>query len=51
MVVPNRRLCTFSHGSSESLILALIYIDRLIQSQTVAVNSLSIHRVLVTRYA
>ncbi len=41
---------TYTLCSPECLVLSLVYIDRLIQSQTVVVNSLSIHRVLITRF-
>ena len=40
----------YSNCSIECLVFALIYIDRLIQSGTVAVNSLTVHRVIITRY-
>ena len=42
------RIYHYSHCSSECLLLSLIYIDRLIQSNKIAVNSLSIHRILIT---
>lgn len=44
------RLYKYTMCSPECLILSLVYVDRLIQSQTVVVNSLSIHRVLITRF-
>ena len=39
----------YSNCSIECLVLALIYIDRLIQSGKLPVNSLTIHRILITR--
>jgi len=43
------RIAKYSGCSSESLVLALVYIDRIIQgSQNFIVNSYSIHRLLIT---
>lgn len=43
------RLYKYSKCSVECFVLAIIYIDRLIQSGRIQVNSLTIHRVLLTR--
>lgn len=43
------RILKYSNCSIECLVLALIYIDRLIQSGSIPVNSLTIHRILITR--
>ena len=43
------RIYNYSSCSPECLLHSLIYIDRLIQSNTVIVNSLSIHRIIITR--
>ena len=42
------RILKYSNCSIECLVLALIYIDRLIQSGRIPVNSLTIHRILIT---
>ena len=42
------RIHKYANCSIECLILSLIYIDRLIQSGTIPVNSLTIHRVIIT---
>ena len=42
------RLYKYSKCSVECLILSIIYIDRFIQSSNIQVNSLTIHRVLLT---
>ena len=42
------RLYRYSKCSVECLVLALIYIDRFIQSSNIQVNSLTIHRILLT---
>ena len=42
------RVFKYSHCSIECLVLALIYIDRLIQSGTIPVNSFTIHRVIIS---
>ena len=42
------RLYKYSKCSVECLVLALIYIDRFIQSSNITVNSLTIHRILLT---
>ena len=42
------RLYRYSKCSVECLVLALIYIDRFIQSSGIQVNSLTVHRILLT---
>ena len=42
------RVFKYSHCSVECLVHALIYIDRLIQSRIIPVNSLTIHRIIIT---
>eukprot|EP00624_Nannochloropsis_granulata_P007702 evm.model.NODE_9036_length_22116_cov_22.491907.7 len=42
------RINTYASCSSECLVLALIYIDRLIQQSNFALTALNIHRVLIT---
>ncbi len=43
------RIYKYSKCSVECLVLGLIYIDRFIQSSGIQVNSLTVHRVLLTR--
>ena len=47
-MVLSRRILKYSNCSAECLILSLIYIDRLIQSGRIPVNSLTVHRVIIT---
>ena len=45
------RVAKYSGCSGECFVLALIYIDRIIQNnETFVVNSLNVHRLLITRY-
>ena len=44
------RLYKYSKCSVECLVLGLIYIDRFIQSSDIQVNSLTVHRILLTRW-
>lgn len=42
------RICKYSSCSAECFVLALVYIDRLIQQASFTVSSLNIHRVIIT---
>lgn len=42
------RIFKYASCSSECFVLALIYIDRIIQRQAFVINSLNVHRVIIT---
>ena len=48
MLCVTHRILKYSDCSAECLVLSLIYIDRLIQSGKIPVNSLTVHRVIIT---
>jgi hypothetical protein len=43
------RINKYASCSTECLVLALIYVDRLIQQSNFALTSLNVHRVIITR--
>ena len=44
-----QRIMYYTKPEPSTIILSLIYIDRFIQSSNITVNSLTIHRILLTR--
>ena len=48
-LLPLRRILKYSACSAECFVLALVYIDRLIQQHNLVLSTLNVHRVIITR--